>query len=110
MKLTHLLTQGHEQYGIKGKFEKGVLYSGKPVLVFTNLQTGNDEQYVVLASLRNWPRFEKWVGLRSKIDFRKTSKTLEMLRGEELQGVLVNAKVYIMGAKENEEDNISDKL
>jgi hypothetical protein len=109
MKLSHLLTQGEEIYGIKGVFEKGVLYSGKPVLVFKNLQSGKEDKYLVLASLKNWPRFQKWIGKRSKVDMKKTAKTYEMLQDKELQGVLLNAKVYIDDNNNDQEDKIDER-
>src|SRR6478609_9811760 len=95
MKLSHLLSQGNEKHEVRGVFEKGVLSTGKAVLLFVDLETGNNEKYVVIASLKNWPRFELWVGKRTKADIKKTAKTFEMMHGEEYQGVLINAKVVI---------------
>ena len=108
MKLSHLLTVGEEEYNVRGVFEKGVLASGKAVLVFKNLQTGKEEKYLVLASLKNWPRFSKWVGKRSQVDIKKTSKSFEMLQDNQLQGVLLNAKVYVNDSND-EEDKINER-
>ncbi len=110
MKLSHILTTGSKITNVRGKFEKTVLHSGKQALTFTIMDTGNDEKFLVLASLKNWPRFEKWVGhTSSKCDLQKTSKTFETIKGEELQGILMNARVVIRTYESEKEDEINDE-
>ena len=108
MKLSHLLTTGEKFFDVKGTFEKGVLFTGSPILLFCEKTSGKNKTFAVEASTKDWDRFSKWVGKRATIDISKTHKTYELMNGKMVQGVLVNAEVNITQTKK-EEDDESDK-